>query len=65
LTPLIMARQVSLLPAFTLLAQVFFTTFFGFLGLFLALPLAVVGQIWFEEVVIRDILDNWGSTASN
>ena len=65
LTPLIMARQVSLLPAFTLLAQVFFTTFFGFLGLFLALPLAVVGQIWFEEVVIRDILDNWGSKVIN
>ncbi len=61
LTPLVMAKQVSLLPAVTLLAQIFFATFFGFLGLFLALPLTVVGQIWFKEVVIRDILDKWNS----
>ncbi|HHP7229590.1 MAG TPA: AI-2E family transporter [Xenococcaceae cyanobacterium] len=59
LTPLVMAQQVSLLPAVTLLAQIFFATFFGFLGLFLALPLTVVGQIWFKEVVIKDILDRW------
>lgn len=61
LTPFVMAKQVSLLPAVTLLAQIFFATFFGFLGLFLALPLTVVGQIWFKEVVIRDILDKWDS----
>ena len=59
LTPLVMARQVSLLPAATLLAQVFFATFFGFLGLILALPLTVVGQVWLKEVVIKDILDQW------
>lgn len=58
-TPLIMKQQVSLFPAFTLLAQVFFATFFGFLGLFLALPLTVVVQIWFQEVLIKDVLDNW------
>ena len=58
-TPLIMKQQVSLFPAFTLLAQVFFATFFGFLGLFLALPLTVVGQIWIQEVLIKDVLDNW------
>ncbi len=62
LTPLVMAQQLSLLPAVTLLAQIFFATFFGFLGLFLALPLTVVGQIWFKEVVIRDILDQWNTT---
>ena len=50
LTPLVMAQQVSLLPAITLLAQVFFATFFGFLGLFLALPLTVVAQVWIKEV---------------
>lgn len=60
LTPLVMAQQVSLLPAVTLLAQVFFATFFGFLGLFLALPLTVVGQVWLKEVLLEDILDNWG-----
>ncbi len=59
LTPIVMKQQVSLFPAFTLLAQVFFATFFGFLGLFLALPLTVVGQIWIQEVLIKDVLDNW------
>ncbi|MFB6275891.1 MAG: AI-2E family transporter [Halothece sp.] len=59
LTPLVMAQQVSLFPAFTLLAQVFFATFFGFLGLFLALPLTVIGQIWIHEVLIKDVLDQW------
>ncbi len=59
LTPLVMAKQVSLLPAITLLAQIFFATFFGFLGLFLALPLTVVGQVWFKEVLVKDVLDRW------
>jgi predicted PurR-regulated permease PerM len=59
LTPIVMAQQVSLLPAVTLLSQIFFATFFGFLGLLLSLPLTVVGQIWFKEVIIKDVLDNW------
>jgi len=59
LTPYVMAQQVSLLPAVTLLSQVFFATFFGLLGLFLALPLTVVGQIWLKEVLIKDVLDQW------
>jgi predicted PurR-regulated permease PerM len=59
LTPYVMAQQVSLLPAVTLLAQVFFATFFGFLGLLLALPLAVVAQVWLQECLIKDILDRW------
>ena len=59
LTPWVMAKQVSLLPAITLLAQIFFATFFGFLGLFLALPLTVVGQVWFKEVLVKDVLDRW------
>ncbi len=58
-TPYVMAQQVSLFPAFTLLAQVFFATFFGVLGLLLALPLTVVCQIWIREVLIKDILDQW------
>ncbi len=57
LTPYIMAQQVSLLPAITLIAQVFFTTFFGFMGLLLALPLTVVAKVWINEVLIEDILD--------
>lgn len=59
LTPFVMAQQVSLLPAITLLAQLFFVTFFGFLGLFLALPLTVVAQVWLKEVLVKDILDQW------
>jgi predicted PurR-regulated permease PerM len=59
LTPYIMAQQVSLLPAITLIAQVFFTTFFGFMGLLLALPLTVVAKVWINAVLIEDILDRW------
>ena len=59
LTPYIMAQQVALLPAITLIAQVFFTTFFGFLGLLLALPLTVVAKVWINAVLIEDILDRW------
>ncbi|MBD2015455.1 AI-2E family transporter [Microcoleus sp. FACHB-53] len=65
LTPYVMAQQVSLLPAVTLLAQVFFATFFGFLGLLLALPLTVVGQVWLKEVIIKDLLDQWHSAHEN
>ena len=59
LTPTIMARQVSLLPAFTLIAQIFFAGIFGFLGLILALPLTVVAKTWLQELLIKDVLNNW------
>jgi predicted PurR-regulated permease PerM len=61
ITPVVMAHQVSLLPAVTLISQLFFVTFFGFLGLFLALPLTVVAKIWVQEVLIKDVLDNWNN----
>jgi predicted PurR-regulated permease PerM len=47
------------LPAVTLLSQIAFAIFFGFLGLLLALPLIIVGQIWVKEVLVKDVLDNW------
>ena len=56
-TPMTMQKQVSLLPAATLVAQIFFTTFLGPLGLILALPLAVVSKTWIEEAWIKDVLD--------
>ena len=59
LTPIVMEKQVSLLPAITLLAQIAFAVFFGILGLFLALPITVVAQVWLKEVLVRDILDRW------
>ncbi|NJM84753.1 MAG: AI-2E family transporter [Leptolyngbyaceae cyanobacterium SL_1_1] len=57
LTPLVMKKQVSLLPALTLLSQISFSIFFGFLGLILALPLAIVGKIWIEELWVKRYLD--------
>jgi predicted PurR-regulated permease PerM len=59
LTPIVMQRQVSLLPAVTLLSQVVFAVFFGIAGLFLALPITVVAQVWLKEVLVKDILDRW------
>jgi predicted PurR-regulated permease PerM len=59
ITPVVMAHQVSLLPAVTLISQLFFVTFLGFLGLFLALPLTVVAKIWVKEVLKKDVLDKW------
>jgi predicted PurR-regulated permease PerM len=59
LVPMVMAKQLDLPPAITLLSQIIFALFFGFLGLLLALPLVIIGQIWFKEVIIKDILDRW------
>ncbi len=59
LTPFVMAQQVNLLPAVTLLAQVFFATIFGFWGLLLALPLIVVCQIWIRRMLVEDVMDQW------
>lgn len=59
LTPVVMARQVSLLPALTLAVQIFFATVFGPLGLLLALPLAVIAKVWIQETLIKDVLDRW------
>jgi predicted PurR-regulated permease PerM len=56
-TPMTMQKQVSLLPAATLIAQIFFATFLGPLGLILALPLAVVCKTWIEEAWIKDVLE--------
>jgi predicted PurR-regulated permease PerM len=63
LTPTVMANQVALLPAITLASQFFFTSFLGALGLVMALPLAVVAKVWIEEVVFKDVLDQWRQSA--
>ncbi|GAB4380398.1 MAG: AI-2E family transporter [Elainellaceae cyanobacterium] len=59
LVPVVMGQQVSLLPAVTLLAQIAFASFFGFLGLFLAIPLVIIVRILLREILIRDVLDQW------
>jgi predicted PurR-regulated permease PerM len=59
LTPTIMAKQVSLLPAITLISQLVFASLFGALGLLIALPLTIVVGTWIEEVLFKDVLDKW------
>ncbi|MBE9102000.1 AI-2E family transporter [Vacuolonema iberomarrocanum] len=59
LTPMVMEHQVSLLPALTLISQLICGVLFGFMGLFLALPLVVVGQVWLQELLVRDVMNNW------
>lgn len=63
--PLIMAQEVSLLPVFTILAVVVFASFFGFLGLFLAIPLLIVSQIWIKEALVKDVLNKWQGDETN
>jgi len=63
-TPIIMEKQVSLLLAYTFALLTAFGFFFGFLGLFLALPILIVIQIWVKEVLIKDILDRWQTAPS-
>ncbi len=62
-SPMVMQKQVSLLPAATLVSQIFFATFLGPVGLVLALPLAVVCKTWIEEAWIIDVLDRAGDGA--
>jgi predicted PurR-regulated permease PerM len=59
LVPIVMGHQVSLLPAVTLLAQIVFASFFGFLGLFLAIPLVIIVRILIREILVKDVLDQW------
>jgi predicted PurR-regulated permease PerM len=59
IVPFVMKSQASLLPAVTLLAVVVFGSFFGFLGVFLAVPLVIVCQVWIKEVLVKDVLNNW------
>lgn len=54
-----MAQQVALLPSVTLTSQIFFATFFGALGLLMALPLAVVVKTWIEESLFKDVMNRW------
>lgn len=60
LVPFVMKHEVSLLPVFTILSVVVFSFFFGFLGLFLSIPLLIVTQIWLKEVLVKDVLNRWG-----
>lgn len=64
LTAIIMKKQVSFLPAYTLALLTAFGFFFGFLGGFLALPILIVIQTWVKNFLIKDILDCWQTAPS-
>ena len=57
ITPSIMQKQVKLLPGLTITAQFIFTILFGPLGLLLAIPMAVVIQVFVKEIIIEDIIE--------
>ncbi len=57
ITPSIMQKQVKLLPGLTITAQFIFTILFGPLGLLLAIPMAVVIQVFVKEIIVYDILE--------
>jgi predicted PurR-regulated permease PerM len=65
LMPFVMQKQVALLPAITLLSQVVFAFFFGLLGLFLAIPLVIIGKIVIREVLIKDVFDRMGGSSES
>ena len=52
-----MQKQVKLLPGLTITAQLIFTILFGPLGLLLAIPMAVVIQVFDKEIIIDDIIE--------
>ncbi|MBN1965532.1 MAG: AI-2E family transporter [Anaerolineae bacterium] len=55
--PRIMARQISMPSAMVLIAQVIAAALFGFMGLVLAVPLAVVAMVLIREVYVYDVLN--------
>jgi hypothetical protein len=59
LTPLLLNRAVNLLPTVALMSQLCLGALLGLPGVLLALPLVVVLQVLFEEVLVHDIMDHW------
>ncbi|MCT7976674.1 AI-2E family transporter [Laspinema olomoucense] len=59
LTPMIMENEISLPPAVTLTSMLIFSQFFGLLGLFLALPIVAVLQVWLKELLVKDVMNDW------
>lgn len=57
ITPSIHEKQLKFLPAITLLVQITLAYLFGFLGLFLALPLAIVAQIIMRELRSQEVIE--------
>ncbi|MBM5796965.1 MAG: AI-2E family transporter [Cyanobacteria bacterium K_Offshore_0m_m2_072] len=59
ITPLLLSHTVNLLPTVALMAQLSLGALLGLPGVLLALPLVVVLQVIFQQVVIKDVMDRW------
>ena len=59
LTPVLLRRTVNLLPTVALTAQLCLGALLGLPGVLLALPLIVVLQVLYEEVLIKEVMDHW------
>jgi len=59
LTPVLLRRTVNLLPTVALTAQLCLGALLGLPGVLLALPLVVVLQVIFEEVLVKEVMDRW------
>ena len=59
LTPVLLRRTVNLLPTVALTAQLYLGALLGLPGVLLALPLVVVLQVLFEEVLVKEVMDHW------
>ena len=59
LTPVLLRRTVNLLPTVALTAQLCLGALLGLPGVLLALPLVVVLQVLFQEVLVKEVMDQW------
>ena len=59
--PRIMSRQISIPAATILVAQIVGAALFGFMGVLLALPLAIVVMVLVREIYVHDMLNARGA----
>lgn len=62
--PLIQQKTVSLPPVLTVMVQIVFGSFFGFLGLMLATPMAAAGLVLVKKIYVEDVLGDRDGAAS-
>lgn len=63
--PRIMSRQIAIPAASILIAQIIGAALFGFMGVLLALPLAIVVMVLVREVYVYDVLNARGAKLIN
>lgn len=57
--PKLRKNRIVLNPANILIAEVIFANLLGLLGLFLVVPLTICTQIIVEEILIKDVFEQW------